>query len=41
MEPYAQRNRKDSKLRGPGRMEGGVRMGLKQGTNLLDGLGMK
>ena len=31
----------DSKLRGPGRKEGVVRMGLKQGTNLLGGLGMK
>lgn len=41
MEPSAQRNHKDSKLRGPGRKEGGVRMRLKQGTNLLGGLGMK
>ena len=29
------------KLRGPGRKESGVRMGLKQRTNLLGGLGMK
>ena len=29
------------KLRGPGRKQSGVRMGLKQGTNLLGGLGMK
>lgn len=29
------------KLRGPGRKESRVRMGLKQGTNLLGGLGMK
>ena len=29
------------KLRGPGRKESGVRMGLKQGTNLLGSLGMK